>query len=126
MLGVGIGTSLRASQQGSGGARPRRVKLLPLAGSACGPMMWWRRKRVSLNLPSRQHGPRESVKMKKWREPFVALKASLRARSRCGRTFENLPPCLAPQQGAVVRYLAKIFFQSIMYLGVLQAGGKEA
>lgn len=35
-------------------------------------MMWCLRKPTSLYLPSRQHGPRESVKMKKWREPFVA------------------------------------------------------
>ena len=50
---------------------PRR-KNQPSSGSPCGPMTWWLRKSVSLYFPSRQQGPRESVKMKKCLLPFVA------------------------------------------------------
>ena len=64
------------------GPRPRR-KNHDESGSPCGPITWWRRKSTSLYLPSKQHGPRESVKMKKWREPLFARNAALRAARRC-------------------------------------------
>eukprot|EP00965_Chrysotila_dentata_P174926 5775196-Pleurochrysis_carterae.AAC.2 len=85
MFGVGILTSFASSKQRIRGPSPR-LKNQPCCssgGSPCGPMMWWRRKSTSLYLPSRQHGPRESVKIKKCLEPLVAAHASDRARRRC-------------------------------------------
>ena len=46
-------------------------------------MTWWAKNSTSLYLPSMQHGPRESLKTKKWNRPSVAFHASLRRLSRC-------------------------------------------
>ena len=82
MFGVGMLTSFVGLKQRMRGPFPRRKNQFS-SGSPCGPIMWCFRKPTSLYLPSRQQGPRESVKMKKWLEPLLLWKAGLLAPSRC-------------------------------------------